>query len=352
MSYTKSYTQRLAVRYNGTVSGVCSGQNCNHRNTLKYDGTAYEDVKIDIEVDTRPFDKSVSTCNTNVDLLTGAVVATEVAQVASIDSNSKKVAGTIVNGFFSYIKSEISQQITELSQSMDAQIMHLRELSQACLDKKRQMDSDFTRISGRYIKIFDDLNNELKNRIYELDKPTFLFRNELDDQHKRSVENDLVNVITVSGKEGGKLLSQISASLAKKRAFDTLSQAKIFLWQQKLLNQKIQKSMIGESIQAVQYSPVCYVEMKLENQQIKKEVHSTSYVRSLGSEQSTNFLIDQFSEKKEIWNTIEADSAEQIKTHFNRELNEVYEGLDERTTRIKKMIQKLADFQSMQAINY
>ncbi len=233
MSYTRTYRERIAVHYSGTVSYNYPASQNGGSGTAHYSGTEYEDVNVSIEVDTEPFDNSVEHCNTNVNLLTGAVVATEAAQIVSIDKNSKKVAETIITGFFGYIRSEISQQIAELSQNIDAQLMHLKELAQSCLAKKKQMEGDFTRISSRYIKIFDDLNNELSNRIYELDKPTFVFKKELDNQSIRTTNNDLVNTVAIFGKEGSELQSKISASIAKKRALATLNKAKVFLWQQR-----------------------------------------------------------------------------------------------------------------------
>lgn len=369
MSYTRTYnrtisekiSKRLAVSYSLDSKGGLnriSVEIDNKTHTFSGNGSKNIDINaqipvtIDINVDTKPFDKSVDNCNTNVNLLTGAVVATEAAQVASIKQNSEKVAGTIVSGFFSYIKSEISQQITELSQNMDAQLMHLRELSQACVDKKRQMDSDFNRISSRYIKIFDDLNHELHNRVYELDKPTFVFRKELDNQQIRSIQNDLVNVVSVAGKEGSQLLSKLSVSVAKKRALDTITQMKIFLWQQKHLNRIILRSKINESIEAKQYTPVCFIEMKDGQNQINKQVHCPNYFPSLKDHDMNQRILDQFSENKSIWQEGNEESTEQIKTHFSRTLNENYQELDSHSARVKNMIQKLANLNQIETLIY
>ena len=56
-----------------------------------YEGTAYEDVQVDIKVDTNPFDASVANCNKHVDVLTGSVVATQAAQVESIKQKAKQI---------------------------------------------------------------------------------------------------------------------------------------------------------------------------------------------------------------------------------------------------------------------
>lgn len=100
MSYRRSYRERISVHYSGSVSYPAS----QNGGSVSYSGTEYEDVAVNIEVDTSPFDSSVAGCNTSVNLLTGAVVATEAAQIAAVDQNAKKVGSTIVEGFFKTIR--------------------------------------------------------------------------------------------------------------------------------------------------------------------------------------------------------------------------------------------------------
>jgi hypothetical protein len=348
MSYSRKYRERIAVPYSGSVKYSYPASEKGGSGTAHYSGTAYEDVNVNIEVDTIPFDNSVEKCNTNVNLLTGAVVATEAAQIISIDKNAKKVGKTIVDGFFSYIRSEISQQIAELTQGIDSQLMHLRELSKAVLDKKRQMEGDFQRISSRYIKTFDDLNNELSNRIFELDKPTFVFKKELDNQSIRTTKNDLVNTVAIFGKEGSELQSKISASIAKKRALDTLNKAKVFLWQQKRLNNTVQQSMLNESVASCLYSPICYVEMYEDKNQIKKGLHAPSFVHAMNEKQTKNKLIERYAESTNSWNTITNEYMDNLKLYFNSELNKSYTTADQHSVRVKEMIQKIANLSSIQ----
>lgn len=96
MSYSKKYHERIPVRYSGskTVSYPASQNGGSH--TVYFDGITYEDINTYIDVDTQAFDRSVANCNVSVNTLTGAVVATEAAQIASIDANAKKVGGTII----------------------------------------------------------------------------------------------------------------------------------------------------------------------------------------------------------------------------------------------------------------
>jgi len=368
MSYSRKYkeivsekiSKRLEVSYSTDNEGKLNKiqveiDNRSHtfsgRGSKTIDITAEIPVTVEIEVDTRPFDTSVEDCNSNVNLLTGAVVATEAAQIISIDKNAKKVGKTIVDGFFSYIRSEISQQIAELTQGIDSQLMHLRELSKAVVDKKRQMEGDFLRISSRYIKTFDDLNNELSNRIFELDKPTFVFKKELDNQSIRTSNNDLVNTVAIFGKEGSELQSKISASIAKKRALDTLNKAKLFLWQQKKLNNTVQQSMLNESAASLQYSPVCFIETKADKNQISKGLYAPSFVSALQENHIKNELIEQFNESTNSWSTITKDYTDNLKLYFNSELNKSYTTADQHSVRVKEMIQNIANIGSIQTIS-
>jgi len=346
MSYTRNYRETITVSGSKTVPVSKDSTSV----TVHY--TEEVPVSININVDTNSFDRSVSHVNGNVDLLTGAVVATETAEIESKLRNSVKVGDTIVNGFFSYIRSEISQQITELSQNIDSHLMHLKELAKSCIDKKKQMEGDFFRISGRYVKIFDDLNNELSNRIYELDKPAFVFKKETDNQKIRTSSNDLVNTVTICGIESSDLQTKIGASIAKKRALDTLNKSKVFLWQQKKLNLTIKQSMLNESKSSSIFAPCCFVETNNANNQIDKNIYSTDYLTILNEKSKKNEIIDQFLLNSIIWSVPSQDVLKNISQYFNTELNNVSSLNDQHTVRVREMIQKIANISSIKVINY
>ena len=111
MSYSRTYRQRIAIPYSGYVT--CPASDTPQR--VPYSDVAYEDIEIDITVDTNPFDREIRGCNNTVNGLTGAIVATKTAQIAAIHESSRRVGKTIVKGFFDTVRSEISQQIMELS---------------------------------------------------------------------------------------------------------------------------------------------------------------------------------------------------------------------------------------------
>jgi hypothetical protein len=340
MSYRRSYHQRIAIHYSGSVSYPAS----QNGGTTSYSGTAYEDVNVNIDVDTNPFDRSVAGCNSSVNLLTGAVVATEAAQIASIDSNAKKVAGTVIEGFFKNIRFEISAQITELTQKIDAYLMHLHELSKQLVAQKAKMEVDYNRTANRYGKIFEDLNNELSNRIFELDKPAFSFKQLADSHSQRTTDNDLVSAVAITGAESGDLQARISASITKKRAFDAITQANIFLTKQKRLQRTINQSMLNENTDATKFSPVCFLETRNENSQIGKSLYQPDYLPKM----QANNVIEDFQTKR--WTAVSKESQENIGRYFNTELSNAYATANPHTNRVKDTIMKIFDLSSIKSV--
>jgi hypothetical protein len=340
MSYRRSFHKSIAVHYSGSVSYPAS----EHGGSVSYSGTAYEDVQVNIDVETTPFDNSIASCNNTVNVLTGAVVATEAAQIASIDSNAKKVGSTIVEGFFKTIRSEISLQIAELSSRLDATLAHLHGMAKRCVEKQTQMKEDYNRISSRYLKIFDDLNNELKNRIFELDKPAFVFKNQSDSHAGRTLGGGLASTVAISGAESGDLQARISASIAKKRAFDTIGKANTFLVKQKRLNDTINQTVLNESVAAVRYSPVCFIETQNEKSQIGKNLYQADFLPKM----QANEIISDFQTK--TWGGVSPENNTQIGRYFNAEVNNRYSSADTHTNRVRENIVKMVNFHSIKSV--
>jgi len=337
MSYSRSYRETITVSgsKSATVSYPASQNGGSTTVTVHY--TEHVPVNVNIHVDTNPFDSSIQNCNRNVNALTGAVVATEAAQIASIHKNSKKIAGTIIQGFFKNIRFELSAQITELTQKIDTHLMHLHELSKQLINKQKQMETDYYRTSDRYLKIFGDLNNELSNRISELNRPAFQFKQQMDKQSDRNSGNDLVNTVTIFGAEGGNLQSKISASITKKRALDAINQANVFLRKQKILENTINRSMLNEEISALRYSPVCLVEMYEDKDQTSKVVYQPDYLSKIEANKVIEYL------EAEQWSNLSKEKRESIQRYFISELNTTYFSADSHTRRVREAMIKMFD---------
>lgn len=340
MSYTRTFSKDIRISYSGTVSYPPSKTG----GVRTYSGTATETVHVNIEVDTLPFDESVVDCTHTVNGLTSSVTATEAAQIVAIDKNAQKVGSTIINGFFNTIRLEIDQQIMQLNTRIEATLLHLRELGKRCVEKQKQMERDYHNIANRYQKIFNDLNQELSNRIQQLDKPIFLFKQQSDDQQSRTIGNDLASTATVFASEGADLQARISASITKKRAFDSLGKANTFLWKQKRLEETIDKNMLEEATQGTRYAPVCFVETQGDNNQIDKKV----YPSQLLSEVTPNELLGSFEEK--AWGNLPKEESGQISRYFNAELNQKYNQGDTHTSRVRENILKLLNFNHIKSL--
>jgi hypothetical protein len=229
----------------------------------------------------------------------------------------------------------------ELKQKIDAHLMHLRELSKQLVAKKVQMETDYNRTATRYMKIFDDMNNELSNRVFELDKPTFLFKQLVDNHSQRTSDNDLVGTVAVAGAESGDLQARISASITKKRTFDAISQANIFLLKQKRLQRTINQNMLNDTTVGQRFFPVCFMETRNEQNQIGKSLYQSGYLLAI----QENSVIEDLQSKQ--WTTISKDSQEQIGRYFNAELSAAYSAVDLHTVRVKDTIIKILDFNSI-----
>jgi hypothetical protein len=340
MSYTRRYPEVVSKQVTINYNYPASERGGSSSKTV----TVEIPFEVKIRVDTDPFDRSIAGCNNTVDRLTGAVVATEAAQIASIKENAKKVANTIIAGFFKNIRFEISAQLMELTQKIEAHLMHLHELSKQLKAKQVQMEADYSRTANRYIKIFDDLNDELSNRIYELAKPAFHFRQLADNNSQRTSDNDLVGTVAVTGAESGDIQARISASITKKRALDAIGKANIFLWKQKRLQRTISQSMQNDTATGPRFFPVCFMETRNENSQTGRSLYQSGYLSST----QENSVIDDFHSKQ--WTAISKDSQEKIGRYFNAELSAAYSAGDTHTARVKDMITRIFDINSIKNV--
>src|ERR1035437_7398802 len=154
MSYREYYSETITVSGSESYSYPPSEEGGSGSVTVYIDVP----VNIEIEVDTHPLDQSVNSAENHINVLTNTIVASEAAEVLAINEGSNKISASIVNGFFSYIRYDISQQISEYRPLVETKFMQLVKLHESCVSKKAQMGDDFARIAERYTNIFNDLD--------------------------------------------------------------------------------------------------------------------------------------------------------------------------------------------------
>jgi hypothetical protein len=334
MSYSRSYTKTIRVYYAGVARGTKYVNGQSIPVSLPFDGHVDEPVTVYVKVDTDSFDSSVRSCNKTVDVLTGSVVATEAAQIKSIREKSRKVGKTIIDGFFTTVKSEISQQIAELTSRIDSDLLHLKEMARRCVEKQKQMEVDYQRLTSRYSSIFEDLNKELENRIYELDRPTFKFKEMSDKSASRSICTDMASTVAVSGAENSHLETLIGVSLAKKRALDAIDKANVFLVKQKSTERLLETSRIKDNGSGEYHAPVCFIETAGENNVVKRKVYCSQLLDSSCMESYIDVLKDS------EYSNSDADT-QRLKQHFSDEVADKYAYADSHNERVRDYITKM-----------
>lgn len=316
--------------YNIDLSG---GENTDH-----FEDT--EDIHIDINVDTEEYDCQSDKCSHSVNLLTGSVVATEAAQVANIDDNSKKIASSIVTGFFKNVKSSLSTIAVEQKQKLESSLAHLRMQAEELLKKQKQMDNDYQRTSARYIKIFQDLNHELEVRVKSLDIPVYKAVNNMSKETNRLLDGDDVYVSSVINTENATLTTQISAAIIKTVALEMTEQAIKFLSIYEEAKRTVSDSVIPVEINGEEiFLPVVYMQSKNEDSSHTDHVYYNQEI--MPDTRLKDIISGNFNQSKDTRKRVDYKS-ETVKTFFTKEIESNFNGkADEHSQRVREMIVKL-----------
>lgn len=337
MSYRRSYTGY--VHYSGTVSYPAS----QNGGSVSYSGS--EPVYITIDVDTNAFDASVGHCNNAVNALTGAVVATEAAQVESKRQASKQIASTIVKGFFDYVGADLSQKIKELSSKCESLFIALMGHKDNCLSKSKQMQDDYNRISKRYSKIFEDLDKETVSRIEVLDKPTFQFAESAQNLVDRNSNTELLGISTISANENIKLETVLSCSHVKQQASVLLDKANCYLHGTYRLANSVRDMLDDYQAENDILLPVMFVESvkDIENKETRIIGTDDSFTPSGDAVDST--LRSKFMSKDVEWGNMNSNDFDKVISYLNAEVQS--DQMDDRT--LKTML-GLLNGQAIQTI--
>lgn len=190
-------------------------------------------------VDTVPMANSIDRVSNHVDGTTAAVVAMQTAVIVAERKSADKICENVNIGFYSLIRSQISQKIATHKSVADAKIMELQQQSASLIAIRNRMEKDYQMLASRYTKLFEGLNKALRTRIFELDKPTtkFVLKEVLPTANRTkhlsgsSIINQLESVVN------GQV---ISVSNTKYNAMKNITSMQDFI-----RNIESQKSLIG-----------------------------------------------------------------------------------------------------------
>jgi hypothetical protein len=181
-------------------------------------------------VDTKPMAEEISSVSRHVNVTTGAVVAMQAAVIIAEEKAANHVCNNVNKGFYSLIRSQISQKMAKLQSEVDAHLMQLVQQKNALMSIKGRMQKDYNMISGRYIKLFNGLNSNLKQRVFELDKPTIDFAiKEVDKVSNRT--KYLTATIPIGQLESLAASQRIIASNVKFRGLNVIKSMRSFLFE-------------------------------------------------------------------------------------------------------------------------
>lgn len=191
-------------------------------------------------VDTHPMADEMSNVSRQVGVTTGAVVAMQTAVIAAEARAAEHICDNVNKGFYALIRSQISQKLAKLQSEVDSHFMQLNQQKKALLAIKSRMQRDYHMIAGRYIKLFNSLNTNLKHRVFDLDKPTTDFA--CKDIEKITNRTRLLTAtVPLTQLESISASQRIVASNVKQKGLNVINSMQSFIFemndQKKLTNQ-------------------------------------------------------------------------------------------------------------------
>ena len=248
---------------------------------------------IPCSVDTAPMAAELQSVSNHVKGTTAAVVTMQTAVIAAENKGANKVCSNVNRGFFTLMRSQISQKIANKQSRVEALIMQLGQQKRQLLSIKTNMEREYGRIAERYLRIFTSINKELESRIRQIDQPVF----ELVNKHMMTSSNRmnaLSGWVTTSQAEGITQSQQILVSKMKHNAQVALEQSTEFLSQigeQRVLTGKVLISNpMGNESRTCQV-PVVIWETLNDNSGIPRtEVNTPEALAKIHSDQINNVI--------------------------------------------------------------
>lgn len=338
MSYRRTYS--ASVYYSGEISYPPS----EHGGTKSYSGSIPVDICIDVDTDN--FDSEIAGCNGAISGLTGAVVATEAAQVETKRRTSRQVASTIVKGFFNFVAADLSQKVKELTSQCEALFGELMGHKDHCLSKSEQMKVDYNRITKRYSKVFSDLDHETETRIWNLDRPAFQFSESAYRVIGKSADSELLGLATVSANENLRLGLILSCSHVKRQAETVLKKTNDYLYGTYKLAHSIREMLTDTPGNGDIMVPVMFAETS-DNAGTGCNIYGVDRIWTAAHRNVDDRLLSCFMSPRVAWQNCSSSEYDKILSYIHSDIHSG--GLDDRV--VKTMLELLNN-QTLQTIKH
>lgn len=272
-------------------------------------------------VDTNPMAQEIGSVSNHVKATTTAVVAMQTAVVVAEAKAADLVCGNVNKGFYTLIHSQISQKIARLQSEVDSHLMQLNQKKKQLLAVKGRMERDYNMISNRYLKLFNGLNANLKQRLFELDKPTIDFAvREVEKVSNRT--KYLTATVPVTQLESLAISQKIIASNLKFRGLNVINSMTRFLanmYEQKELTDRILLENSKKDESATLFIPIIIIESnydKFDNKSTDIITNTTELTKSSQTSIKNLFItnVDKFPwhQEKNINNEVQSEFSKLI----------------------------------------
>lgn len=300
---------------------------------------------IDCHVDTHPMAQSLNTVSNKVDQTRAAVVAMQAAVIGAEQRAADHVCENVNRGFYTLIQSQISQKVARLKSEVDSHIMNLNQQQKQLLAIRNRMERDYGMICSRYIKLFNGLNKNLEQRVFELDKPTMIFAlrdvNTLSNRTKQ-----LTATVPVAQLESLSMSQRIIASNIKHRSMLAINSMNRFLSQHKdqdTLTRSILMPMKMEHDADAMLVPVIISESNYDqhdNRRVDIAINDTAI-----GQRSRDIIRSAVSSTEFRWSTPQPINKE-LKSEFNRVMAQ-----SNASERVKRMAEELFLANNFETLN-
>lgn len=340
MSYSRTYTG--SVYYSGSVDVRYPPSEHGGTTSASYSGSV--PVSVNIYVDTSPFDASVRDCSGSVNALNGAVVAMNASQVASINDSAQKVSSHVISGFFNMIKSELSQNMAALAAKFKAVFELLTTNSSRVEKQQAVMQDDYSRISERYTKIFQNLDEELEKRVVALDKNVFEISKRVQKEQLNTETAKKVAQFLLGVNEDDILQQELLIANTKSKVLTAMNELSNNVVQQAIYSNQINKIVEGKTCNSQEQSfvPVIFTESSSFDSDSKNYdcfASSTSENSVLQIQNSVkNYFLSNPSENQSLTETEKTQVDDAFKLLAE---NEFGNANDEKSMRVYEMIKNL-----------
>ncbi|MEI6822451.1 MAG: hypothetical protein WCL51_10975 [Bacteroidota bacterium] len=273
-------------------------------------------------VDTQPMAEEISRVSHHVNATTGAVVAMQTAVVIAEEKAADLVCNNVNKGFYSLIRSQISQKVAKLQSEVDSNVMQLVQQKKALIGIQNRMQRDYNMISSRYIKLFNGLNANLKNRVFELDKPTIDFAcKEIDKITNRT--KYLTATVPITQLESISTSQRIIASNIKLRGANVINSMRWFIHEMNLQKKLTDQILINDnrSVEsATSYIPIVIYECNRDksNQKNIEIIVSDVEIDKLTKSEIVNKAYTEFAQLEWIQKSF---PTQEIKSEFSKLLS-------------------------------